>query len=158
GRSALATSGAAPVLGLDAEDRARLAAARHAKNQLVIAQVMPKGSRSRLEEVVKEVPSYRPARIQLARWLAQQGAEARAAGRVEPAQRLAEQALALADEEPSAHLLLGSVLAHQGRFGDAVEPIERALARGPERWMAEYQLAMALRGAGREAEAERALE
>ena len=158
GRSALAASGAAPVVGLDAEDRARLAAARHAKNQLVLAQVMPRGSRERLEQVVKEDPAYRPARIQLARWLAQQGAEALAAGRVEPAQRLAQQALALAEEEPSAHLLLGSVLARQGRFGEAVLPIERALARGPERWMAEYQLAMALRGAGREEEAARALE
>jgi spermidine synthase len=157
-RSALAASGEAPVVGLDAEERAQLAAARHAKNQLVIAQVTPKGSPNRLEPVVKEDPAYRPARIQLARWLAQRGAEALAAGRVDQAQRLAQQALALADEEPSAHLLLGSVLARQGRYGDAVLPIERALARGPERWMAEYQLAMALRGAGREAEAARALE
>ncbi|HEX5066248.1 MAG TPA: fused MFS/spermidine synthase [Myxococcota bacterium] len=157
-RTALAAAGITAVAGLDDAQRESLRRARHAKNQLVLAQVMPKRQVQRLEEVVAQDPDYRPARIQLARWLAQQGAEALDAGRVEIARARAQQALALADEEPAAHLLEGSVLATQGRFGEAVAPIERALARGPERWMAEYQLGLALLGAGRRDEAAAALE
>jgi len=157
-RTALAAEGIAAVSGLGAEELESLRKARHAKNQLVLAQVTRKRSLQRLQQVVAADPDYRPARIQLARWLAQQGAEALDAGRTEVALARAQQALALADEEPAAHLLQGSVLARQGRFGDAVAPIERALARGPERWIVEYQLGLALLGAGRRDEGAAALE
>jgi spermidine synthase len=157
-RTALAADGIAAVAGLGEGELESLRRARHAKNQLVLAQVMSKRGVQRLRQIVAADPDYRPARIQLARWLAQQGAEALEAGRTEIALARAQQALALADEEPAAHLLQGSVLARQGRFGDAVAPIERALARGPERWIVEYQLGLALLGAGRRDEAAAALE
>ena len=157
-RTALAAAGLMPVAGLGSPELAALRAARHAKNQLVLTQVMPKRPLQRLQQVVAANPDYRPARVQLARWLAQQGAEALDAGRADVALARARQALALADEEPAAHLLQGSVLARQGLFGDAVAPLERALALGPERWLAEYQLGLALLGAGRRDEAIHALE
>jgi Flp pilus assembly protein TadD len=68
------------------------------------------------------------------------------------------QALAASSDEASAHLLQGAWLARQGRYADAIAPIERAVALAPERWMTHYQLALALFGSGRNAEAITALE
>lgn len=157
-RTALTSGGHAPVAGMDVDALRRLAAARSAKNQLLMAQIQAKRDVERLEQVVAELPDYRPARIQLARRLAQLGANALEAGRLDVALERAQAALAAASEEPSGHLLQGSVLARQGRFAEAIDAIERALAVGPDRWMAHYQLGLALLGAGRTAEASAALE
>ncbi len=157
-RSGLGPGGGVPVAGLDAVGLRRLEAARRAKNRLLEAQVMPKRNIERLQQLVAALPDYRPARIQLARRLSQLGAVALEADRGGVALERSRQALAAASDEPSAHLLQGSLLARQGRYADAIAPIERAIALAPERWMAHYQLALALFGVGRSAEATAELE
>jgi spermidine synthase len=156
-RSALAAGGNAPATGMPDAERARLAVARSAKNRLLYSQIQSRRTLERLKEVAAEAPDYRPARIELARQLARQGARDLDAGRVPLALARAREAVAMADE-PSAYLLEGSALSRQGRYAEALAPIERAVALAPHRWMAHYQLAIALMGAGRNAEASAALE
>jgi spermidine synthase len=156
-RSALAASGSTLAVGMPDAEHARLALARRAKNRLLYSQIQSRRTLERLKEVVAEAPDYRPARIELARQLARQGARDLDAGRVPLALARAREAVAAA-EEPSAYLLEGSALSRQGRYAEALAPIERAVALAPHRWMAHYQLALALLGAGRNAEASAALE
>jgi spermidine synthase len=157
GRSALAASGALPLTGMPPAAQALLRAARGAKNRLLYTQIESKRRIERLKEVVADVPDYRPARIQLARRLAELGSRDLAAGRVPLALVRAREAVALADE-PSAFLLEGSALARQQRYEEALVPIERAIGLAPHRWMAHYQRALALLGAGRHDEATGELE
>jgi spermidine synthase len=157
-RTELGTDGGVPVAGLDTDGRRRLLAARRAKNRVIQAQVLPKRDVERLAEVVAALPEYRPARIQLARRLAQQGVEALDAERLPLARERLSQALAVSGDEAAVRLLEGAVLAREGRFADAVAPIERAAALAPERWMVHYQLALAHYGAGQLAQARTALE
>jgi spermidine synthase len=156
-RSALAASGAVSVTGLPPEAQALLRTQRAAKNDLLYAQVQPRRRIERLKRSVADAPGYRPAQIQLARWLAELGSRDLAAGRVPRALARAREAIAVADE-PSALLLAGSALARQERYDEALVPIERAIGLAPHRWMAHYQRALALLGAGRRDEATRELE
>jgi spermidine synthase len=158
GRTALQEPGREPVQGLDAEARRRLAAARSAKNLTMLARVMPKRDVERLEAAIAEAPDYAPARIALARRRVQAGAAALDAGQPARALAQAQAAVAAKPDDPSAQYLLGSVLAREQRFAEAVPALERAVRLEPERWMAHYRLALALLGAGRGAEAAEALE
>jgi spermidine synthase len=114
-RSALAAQDDVAIPGLAAADRQRLRAARHAKNRLLQLQVASKRELERLQQLVAEQPEYRPARIQLARRLSQQGSIALEAGREDIAFARSRQALAASQSEASAHLLQGALLVQQGR-------------------------------------------
>jgi spermidine synthase len=143
------------VLGVsDAAHRAKLDAYRGAKSETVLARLaIGDEAIERLADVVREVPDYAPARIHLARRLSRRGSSELDAGRPELALRTARAALAANPEEPSAHLLLGTVLARQGRSDSSVAAIQKALALRPHRWLGHFLLAEALARAGRQDDA-----
>ena len=102
-------------------------------------------------------PDYVPARRHLARALARLGSRDLEEGRRQQALRRAEVAIRWAPDEPSAHLLRGSVLAQQGRNEEALDAIGRALELRPDRWMSHFQRSQVLRAAGRDDDAMAAL-
>jgi spermidine synthase len=148
-RRGLIASGSAPVQGLSAGQRERLDAYRAAKSETVLARLAGAEALERLSGVVGELPSYRPARIHLARRLAQRGSAELEAGRAGQALRTARAALDANPREPSAHLLLGAALARLGHQDRAVEAIESALELRPNRWLGHMLLSEALARAGR---------
>jgi spermidine synthase len=152
-RRGLVATGSSPLHAPTAEQLERLAEYRGAKSETVLARLAPSGDVERLAAVVRELPSYRPARIHLARRLARRGSRELEAGRPEAALRSAEAALEADPNEPSAHLMLGAALARLGEQDSAVEAIEQALVLRPNRWMGHFVLAEALARAGRRDEA-----
>jgi spermidine synthase len=148
-RRGLVAGGSPIVQGLSVEGRERLDAYRAAKSETVLARLAGSDAVERLSAVVRELPSYQPARIHLARRLAQRGSGELEAGRPGQALRTARVALSANRREPSAHLLLGAALARLGQQDRAVEAIEEALALRPNRWLGHLLLSEALARAGR---------
>jgi spermidine synthase len=144
---------AAFARGLSAAAREQLSAYRAAKSETVLARLAGPDAIPRLAAVVRELPAYRPARIHLARRLAQRGSGELEAGRADQALRTARTALQADPREPSAHLLRGAALARLGRHDEAVAAIGAALALRPDRWIGHMLLSEALAQAGRREQA-----
>jgi len=152
-RRGLIAGGRAPVQGLTAQGRERLDAYRAAKSETVLARLAGADAVERLSAVVRELPGYQPARIHLARRLAQRGSDELESGHPAQALRTARVALAANPREPSAHLLLGAALARLGQQERAVDAIEAALVLRPGRWLGHVLLSEALARAGRREQA-----
>jgi tetratricopeptide (TPR) repeat protein len=79
-------------------------------------------------------------------------------GELEESEAHAERALAKASLQPTASLVMGMIRMKQGRFVEARDALERAVAASPDSPKAHYQLSLAYTRLGEEANAERHLE
>jgi protein O-GlcNAc transferase len=79
-------------------------------------------------------------------------------GALGEAETHARAVLAQATTNATANLVLGMVLMKQGRFSEAREPLESAVAADPTAWKAHYQLSLACARLGDEAGAQRHLD
>jgi len=113
-------------------------------------------STRRLRRLLRELPDYAPARVQLANTLVQIAVRKLEQRRWEDAARAAREALELADDA-RAHHALGTALVGLGRDDEAIPELESALRMRPWYWLGYSDLARAYRRAGRNDDAIRTL-
>jgi tetratricopeptide (TPR) repeat protein len=106
---------------------------------------------ARLDDALLVNPAYLPARAKLAESLLE-------IGEVQRSRELFEALARVPDAEPVAEIGLGRIAAAEGRHGEAIKHLERAIALFPELGAAHYALARSYRATGRPADAERALQ
>jgi tetratricopeptide (TPR) repeat protein len=106
---------------------------------------------AQLEEALRRTLGYLPARVKLAEAILD-------AGDLDRARRAFEALRDDAAAAPAAALGLGRIAAAEGRHGEAVAHLQRAVALFPEWGAAQYALALSLRAVGRPDDAQRAME
>jgi tetratricopeptide (TPR) repeat protein len=114
------------------------------------------GANARLRAVLRELPDFGPARVQLADNLAQIGVRKLEQGRAEEAAAAARESLELAGEA-KAHHLLATALARLGREQEAIPHFEAARELRPWYWLGYAELAGAYQRSGRTSDAIRTL-
>jgi tetratricopeptide (TPR) repeat protein len=113
-------------------------------------------SSARLRRILRRLPEYTPARVQLANGLVQIAVRKLEQGQLEAAAEAARESLELADE-PRAHHMLGTALARLGRDEEAIPHLEIALEKRPWYWLGYADLASAYARSGRRPDAIRTL-
>lgn len=113
-------------------------------------------SRVRLRRLLRELPDYAPARVQLANTLVQIAVRKLEQRRYDDAAEAARESLELADD-PRAHHALGTALAKLERDGEAIPHLETALRMRPWYWLGYSEVARAYQRAGRTPDAIRTL-
>lgn len=158
----------APLFASREEAIARLAAYQAAKlattriyfgarsNQFARAAESLPDANKRLRGILRELPDYGPARVQLASNLAQIAVRKLEQERFDEAARAASESLALLPDAQAYHVL-ATALARQGRPAEAIPHFEAALALRPWYWLAYAELAGAYQRAGRTPDAVRTL-
>jgi tetratricopeptide (TPR) repeat protein len=114
------------------------------------------GANARLRAVLRGLPDYGPARVQLAGNLAQIAVRKLEQGRLEQAEAAARESLAL-HGDGQARTLLATALARQGRVEEAIPHFEAALGQRPWYWLGYAELAGAYQRSDRLDEAIRTL-
>jgi spermidine synthase len=106
-----------------------------------------------MRSVLRKLPDYAPARIELAAGLAQLGAIQLGSRNPREAARSCREAVELVPENADCHRVLGLAMLQLGEPSLAVEHLETALDLQPGSWITHYQLSAALNVAGRKREA-----
>jgi spermidine synthase len=114
------------------------------------------GANARLRAILRELPDYGPARVQLADNLAQIAVRKLEQDRPEEAAEAARESVRLASDA-KAHHVLATALARLGREQEAIPHFETARELRPWYWLGYAELAGAYRRSGRTSDAIRIL-
>jgi spermidine synthase len=120
-----------------------------------VSESLPDASR-RLRAILRDLPEYGPARVQLANNLAQIAVRRLEQDRPQEALAEAQESVELVGDAQSHHVL-GTALARLGRPDEAIPHFEAALGLRPWYWLAYAELAGAYHRSGRTPDAIRTL-